>query len=303
MMYGYLAAAVALAAIPLGAVGLLLMMDVMGGSWRANLRPAALRIAALLPWAMLAFLPLAAAVLIHPPAAFAPRPEWTAFRAAYLNAVFVVLRTAVYAVIWTVLPRAAVPDRRPGRAAVGLVVFTVTVTLAAVDWIMATDAAFSSSIFGLLFLAHAVLAGLAAAITLTLLRDPGRPSHGALLLSALLIWAYMHAMQFLIFWTGDKPDDARWYMMRGAGLWGAVLVLIAAFGLLLPFAALLSSPGRSDPRVLRPVCAAVLGALALECFWLVMPAHDGGWMGAAAGVLICGGIGFAALRHFAVRAS
>ena len=43
--------------------------------------------------------------------------------------------------------------------------------------------------------------------------------YGALLLSTLLLWAYLHAMQYIIIWAGNIPDEVIWYLRRATGGW------------------------------------------------------------------------------------
>ena len=36
------------------------------------------------------------------------------------------------------------------------------------------------------------------------------------LVTAILMWGYMHAMQYIVIWSGDIPAEARWYIERAA---------------------------------------------------------------------------------------
>ena len=47
--------------------------------------------------------------------------------------------------------------------------------------------------------------------------------YGGLLLATLLLWAYMHAMQYIIIWAGNIPSEVTWYMRRESGGWAFVL--------------------------------------------------------------------------------
>ena len=90
-------------------------------------------------------------------------------KAGYLNVPFFIGRAVLYFAIWTALLVPAEPllgrtgpqrnGRRPWRhqqvrvvSAPGLLVYSLTITFAAVDWIMSIDAHWYSTIFGLLFL-------------------------------------------------------------------------------------------------------------------------------------------------------
>ena len=69
--------------------------------------------------------------------------------------------------------------------------------------------------------------------------------YGALLLSTLLLWAYMHAMQYIIIWAGNIPDEVEWYIRHstrslGVRAWGMVFLQFV-----IPFFAMLSARVRS----------------------------------------------------------
>jgi hypothetical protein len=137
------------------------------------------------------------------------------FKAVYLAPWFFALRTIVYFAIWSLLAlwlRLVGNDReRMAQAAsVGLIVFALSVSLAGVDWLESLEPGFHSSIYGLLFLSFTMLNGLAFAIAIGLLsrrRIGSRKAYGALLLSMILVWAYLHAMQYLVIWSGNIPDE------------------------------------------------------------------------------------------------
>ena len=81
-----------------------------------------------------------------------------------------------------------------------------------------TEPAFHSSIYGLLALSNQWLAGISFAILLGLWTSDGKAPRAAsgVLITAILIWAYMHAMQYIVIWAGDIPDEVHWYLERGA---------------------------------------------------------------------------------------
>jgi hypothetical protein len=167
---------------------------------------------------------------------------------------------------------------RAGSA--GLIVWALTVSLAGVDWIESLNPEFHSSIYGLIFLTFQVLAGLAYGIAMTALAHPRSRAvsgYGALLLSALLLWAYMHAMQYIIIWSGNIPNEVTWYLRRETGAWMFVLWGLILLQVVVPFFALLSGDVRNRPRPLLLICCATLALRAIESLLLVLPsaAADG----------------------------
>src|SRR5205807_1208681 len=140
-------------------------------------------------------------------------------------------RAAAYFVFWLgcagllcelrYLPRVRWRDmpRRPLLSAVGLVLLIVTVTFAAIDWIMSLEPEWYSTMFGALMAMGGALAALALAAggaALAAMYSPRRPSAaesdaladvGSMLLTLLMLWAYFGFSQYLIVWSGNLPEE------------------------------------------------------------------------------------------------
>src|SRR5207244_392807 len=95
---------------------------------------------------------------------------------------------------------------------------------------------------------------------------------GNLLLAFVLFWTYVSFGQLLIVYSGDIPQELRWYLHRIAGNWKVVISALALFHFFIPFYLLLF---RTVKRHLVPltVLAGLLFVMHLvETYWLVMPA-------------------------------
>jgi hypothetical protein len=132
---------------------------------------------------------------------------------------------------------------------------------------------FHSSVFGLFILAHFLIGALAFAI-IAAPRPHQRPGAlGAVLLSICLLWMYLEAMQFIIVWSGDLPQETTWYLHRVAGAWPIVLTAIFLLSGALPFALLLSARGRQSPTAIIVAAGSMLTGRVIEAAWLVLPAY------------------------------
>lgn len=274
----YLATWLVFASISIGALGILQMTYLVRRVWTDELHTALMSAAGLLPICGALFIPvLLGAALIYPAAGDAS--ALPAFKAGYLAPWFVALRAGIYFAIWTFLAirtKAAWGDRRRMTriAAAGLIVLSVTVSLAGVDWLESINPEFHSSIYGLLFLNNALLAGLAFSITIGLSsRDRIRMSrgYGGLLLGALLLWAYLHAMQYIVIWSANIPAEVSWYLVRTSGAWGYLVVLLALAQFLIPFFLLLIDSLRRNRIVLLVLCATTLLMRWIEMLILALP--------------------------------
>jgi hypothetical protein len=225
------------------------------------------------PLAGALFLPLiASAPWLYP----APADPET-FKSVYLTPTFVAARTLTYFALWTVLASWAHAvwgdtDRMKVCASAGLIIYAVTGSLAGVDWLQALTPRFHSSIYGLLFLTFQMLAGFAFAV-LVALRRPDAETHqyGAILVAALLLWAYNHAMQYIIIWSGNMPNEAVWYMRRETGAWGFALWGLFLLQFVAPFSALLSHRVRRSRQSLLILAAGTLALRLLEAAALALP--------------------------------
>jgi hypothetical protein len=276
----WLAGAFVWTAVPVGAIGLLMMIRLIPGVWAAELAGPMEALSALLPLAALAFLPiLAGAGALYP---WAGAPGDGAFRQVYLTHWFFALRSVVFfaALIVLALLVAVRRSRSVPVASAGLIVYTLLGMPIAVDWLLSLDPAFHSSGFGLYVMSIEMTAALAAGIAMAV--GSGAPIErpgvlGGLLLTALLFWAYLAFMQYVITWSDNLPAGAAWYQRRGVGSWSAVEYLIGVLGLG-PFVLLLSPDVRRGRTWLFALAVAVFLGNTLEAAWLVLPgAPAPGW--------------------------
>lgn len=273
-LHGWLAAAAFCTGAPIGAVLLVMMMRLIPGAWAGALMPAAESLTLLLPPAALALLPVLAGLgAIYPWAGDAPL---NGFQAGYLTPWFFTLRTLAWFAILTGLAILLLARRRASVpiACAGLVICTLFGTVIAVDWVLSLDPSFHASGFGLYWLSVQMTVALAA--TILLAPDPPperRPVLAGLLLTAILLWAYLAFMQYVILWSGNLPQGVRWYDSRSGPGWAALLWAVALLHLA-PTLMLMPPRMRESARAVRWLAATVLLGKALECTWLVLPGGD-----------------------------
>ena len=165
-------------------------------------------------------------------------------KAAYLNIPFFVARTVGYFAVWIVLGRLLVTwslqqDRTADDTLTlrlqrlsgpGLVLYGLTVSFAAIDWMMSLEPKWYSTIFGMIFMVSFGLAALALAILATRFLETEKPlAHvvspdrwhdlGNLLLALVMFWAYLNFSQFLLIWSENLAEEIPWYLHRIAGGW------------------------------------------------------------------------------------
>jgi hypothetical protein len=190
----------------------------------------------------------------------------------------VVYLLALTLIAWALL--AASPRMRGPIAAAGVIAYALIGSLIGIDFAESTQPEFHSSIYGLLALTNQWLAGISFAILLGLWSSDGKAPLAAagVLVTALLMWGYMHAMQYIVIWAGDIPAEARWYIERGRDDWGALAWLLYGLQGLVTFAALLSPTVRASRRAMMALAGLTLVMRVIENAWLVLPGMAGiGW--------------------------
>lgn len=279
--------------LALASMAQVMIHEVTGGEWGRVLR-APLEAAALtLPLLAVLALPLALGLPDLFPWA---RPEevaqspWLQHRTWYLAPAPFLLRNAALLALWSLLAVAlvrsvnATPDASPRArklAVVGMIVYLLTVTVAAFDWIASLVTGWSSTAIGIRLGTSQFMGALAFAIVFVLGRARSRVAaappardlqdFGNLFLTYAMMWAYIAYTQYLIVWAEDLPRETVWFWPRVATSWHWLLFPVAALEFALPVVAMLFRPVKRNPRALGIVCALVLAGQWLDIAWLVLP--------------------------------
>jgi hypothetical protein len=233
-------------------------------------------------------------------------------KAPFLNLPFFLVRTAIYFVVWIVLAfflnrlsssqdRQASEDvdrKMRGISGPGLAIYALTMTLAAIDWIMSLEPLWWSTIFGALVATGQLLPALAFAVLIAAwlsrrgpLAELASPTAwndlGSLLLAFVMLWSYMMFSQLLLIYSGALVEEIPWYTIRSAGGWQWLGLGLALFYFLLPFLVLLSRDFKREPRRLAVVAALILFMSFVHQVWMVGPVFSPGrfylsWMTIAA---------------------
>jgi hypothetical protein len=290
--------------VVMGCLAILMMHYLVGGRWGLVIQRVLEAGTRLLPLMLVLFLP----IIFGVPGLYAwARPtgeahhKLSALQQVYLQVPFFLGRAGVYFAVWLVLafflnrwsrqqeqePDAQVIRTRQRRLGLlsggGLVLYGLTMTFAAVDWLMSLEPQWFSTAYGLVVITGQLLVAMAFAILVTtwLARDEPYASVaspelwrdlGNLLLAFVMLWAYIAFSQFLIIWSGDLPEENRWYLHRVHGGWNWVSVVLVLLHFSIPFVLLLSRQITRRTRPLATVAAVLFGIHLVDAFWLVMPA-------------------------------
>ncbi|MFL6232488.1 MAG: hypothetical protein ACJ76N_05085 [Thermoanaerobaculia bacterium] len=315
LWHSWLVGSLFVLSIALGALFFVLLHHSTQAGWSVVVRRIAEDIMATLPFLALLFVPLLAfglGDLFH----------WSHAK-EYLNTTFFVIRTVVYFAIWSALAiwfgrLSRLQDdtgdheltRRMRKTSLpGLLLFALTVTFFAFDWLMSLNVGWYSTIFGVYFfagsamaffafLALAVIAGRRAGLLTEVLTTEHQHDIGKLLLTFVAFWAYMAFSQFLLIWYANLPEETSFFARRMAGSWRTAGVILLFGHFLVPFFLLLSRALKRNDTALAAMSAWLLAMHLLDLYWLVMPnLHPAGMVPSlldAAALIGCCGVFLAA---------
>jgi len=217
-------------------------------------------------------------------------------KSLYLNIPFFTLRALLYFGIWILVgyfltrwsreqDRAAegsLVERLQTLSGPGLILYGLTVTFSAVDWLMSLEPRWYSTIYGMIFMVSHGLVALAFVTAIVYFLSRQEPLSavispsvfhdlGNLLLAFVMLWAYLSFSQFLLIWVENLTKEIPWYLHRMAGGWGGIAVSLIVLQFALPFLLLLSRTVKRKAATLCGVALLIMVMHLIELFWFVAP--------------------------------
>jgi len=206
---------------------------------------------------------------------------------------FFVGRAVIYFVIWWLYSRALdklseeFNDQSHLRAVQisgpGLLVYVLSLTFAAIDWVMTLYPHWATTMHGVFFVVGNGLSVLVFSILLLRVFSQHEPFKsvvetmhfhdlGKLTFGITVFWTYVNFGQFLIIWSANLPEEAQWYLMRVTPGWRWFTVSLFLFHFALPFFILLSRNVKRVPATLTVVAGWMFFMRICDMYWHVHPA-------------------------------
>ena len=284
--------------LSLGCMAILMLYHLVGGSWGTVIRRILESGMMTLPMMLVLFIPI---LLNLPKLYFWDRPEALAdpkiadIAHSYLNPTYILIRYIVYFAIWIgmayLLNRWSTEQdsiagqstlRFRAMSAIGLVIYSLTISFAVIDWVMSLQARWISTIYGMLFIAGEALSAFCFCVIIERILGKRNPmsdyltdtevhDHGKLMLAFVMVWAYFNFSQWLIIWAGNLPEEIPWYVRRMNGGWEYVGLFLVLFHFAVPFALLLSQQLKRKARTLVWLASWLIIMRIVDIFWHVEP--------------------------------
>ncbi len=289
--------------IAAGCLPLLMLHHLVGGTWGFVIRRVLEAGTRTLPFMALLFVPVLFGThslyeWSHPE--IVARDQVLQAKQAYLNVPFFAVRAAFYFAAWIILAyflnkwsaeQDATGNPQLARkfqllSAPGIVVYSLAITFASVDWGMSLEPHWFSTIYGILFIVGQSLAALSFAIAVVAVLSEAPPVSGYLrpevfqdlgnlLLAFVMLWAYMSFSQYLIIWSGNLPEEIPWYIHRGTNGWQWLAAFLGLFHFAVPFLLLLGRGHKRRKRFIASIALSIVVMRWVDTYWLIAPAFAG----------------------------
>ncbi|HEY2415169.1 MAG TPA: hypothetical protein VGI40_23195 [Pirellulaceae bacterium] len=287
----------------MGSLALVMVHHLTGGVWGLALRRILEAQMLTLPLSGLLFIPIAlAAPQIYPwPVEVEGGASSYDFRDRYFEAQFVYGRAISFFVLWIGLAwllRWLSRQQDRGRGVVvewkcqslsgpGLLIYGVTLHFAVIDWMMSLDLPFTSTIYGPIVAESQLLSALACAIvvyafvsqrselTASLSRNVLNDI-GNLMLTLVLVWAYLIWCQAMLIWMADLKRDNSWWLLRTTDPWRWISAIGAVFGLAVPLVLLLFRALKQQTTSLARIAGLVLAIQVIFLGYQMLPRNAAG---------------------------
>ncbi len=216
-------------------------------------------------------------------------------KAGYLNIPFFLIRAVAYFVLLFCVaflarrlsvrqdsdghPRHTINLRR--LSFVGIPILAVSLTFAAIDWLMGLDHHWFSTMWGVYIFAGAagssmcllvlIISGLKAAGYLQGVTVEHYHIMGKLMLAFCIFWAYIGFSQYMLIWYANIPEETSYFLRRNIGSWNILSIILVVGRFFAPFPLLLLQGFKKKTQVICAIAGWLILMQMLDIYIIVMP--------------------------------
>ncbi len=313
--FSYLFAFATVLSIALGALAFVLFQHVTRAGWSAVVRRVSEATMATLPLFAVLFIPIAVLGFhsLYPwshesDAILEAKRWWLGANEGNGSGQKFYVRAVIFFGIWTVLSqllwrwsvqqdklvddiaaRDALSDKLQTLSAGGTFLYALSLSFAAIDWLMSLQPHWYSTMYGVYYFAGAILGFYAFLALATMALQKGgmlktavTTEHyhdiGKFVFGHTVFWAYIAFCQFMLIWYANIPEETEFYMVRMTGGWQYLSLGFAIFHFFVPFLFLVSRHVKRSRVGLAIGSIWILAAHVIDIYWNVLPnfgAHGG----------------------------
>ncbi len=169
-------------------------------------------------------------------------------------------------------------------SAIFLVIFAVTSSTSAWDWIMSIDTHWFSTMFGWYVFASWFVTGLAALTLFVIkLKEAGYLKHvnanhlhdlGKFLFAFSIFWTYIWFSQFILIWYANIPEESVWFVERllnNGGVYAPIFVINLLINFAFPFFFIMGPDSKRSQTLLKVAAVGLLIGHWLDFYLMVRP--------------------------------
>ncbi len=226
----------------------------------------------------------------------------------YLNIPFFIIRSFIYVIIWVycakkIRQNSLESDKEGGIGEKSywkglrvsgwfIVLFAITSSTAAWDWIMSIDTHWFSTLFGWYIFSEWATIGFASILLITLLLNKQgylkdlNDSHihdlGKFVFAFSIVWTYMWFSQFMLIWYANIPEEVTYFMERiELGNYRFLFWFSLIINFIVPTVWLMSRDAKRNKNRLIFVCIVILIGHWINSYLLFAPGtlHEHGHLG------------------------
>lgn len=299
-----------LTAITLGALFFVLVHHLTRAGWSVVVRRVPELMTSCFPLLALMAVPIVLMLLFRagPIGAIYPwaDPDYVAHshvlqgKTAYLNPWFFTLRVAFYFVLWSLLAMSFLqrslrqdetgdPEltlKMQWLSAPAMLLFALSTTFFAVDFLMSLAPSWYSTIFGVYYFAGCYLSFCAFVILVFVSLQAGGVARtvisrehyhdlGKWMFAFTVFWTYIGFSQYMLQWYGNIPEETQFYYVRQKAPWLYISFALLFAGFVIPFVGIISRVPKRTLPLLAAWAAWILVVRWLDVLWLVMPPYWG----------------------------
>lgn len=220
-------------------------------------------------------------------------------KAPFLNPTFFFIRAVFYFAVWTglsiLLRSTSTKQDETGdhelthklqfMSAPGTILFALTITFAAIDWMKSMEPHWFSTMWGVYYFAGSVVAIFATLSVLTIWLQRDGYIHkivnaehyhdlGKLLFGFVVFWSYIAFSQYFLIWYANLPEETLWFEHRYHHGWENVGLMLILGHFFIPFFFLLPRGMKRNPTTLVVGALWVLGIHYVDLYYVIMPVLD-----------------------------
>ncbi len=223
-------------------------------------------------------------------------------KSSYLNKYAWTFRALIYIILWVViahmLRKFSLMEDKEGTtkwymksktwAAFFLIIWAVSSSMMAWDWVMSLDPHWYSTLFGWYNFISLWVASIAVTILILIhlkrrgympqLNENHLHNLGMFMFAFSVFWTYLWFSQFMLYWYGNIPEETRWFLDRARTDYKYLFYTNFFLNFFFPFLVLMRRDAKRDFTVLTIVASVLIFSHWLDFFMMIMPATVGdGW--------------------------